>query len=199
MDAWAWSAIGPWAVDRAELPVGALFCVIDGPTRGRAWSDSAARVELHQARAQGRRQAPVRTPPAQARARRRAHARGDPAAADPAPTRPLAPVNDRHLPRRDQHRRDHLDRPRPARADDARQRRPRPLAGTRGSAAALPHPRPPWRQRCCIGRSKRQCAAECPIASGQRCAQPRSIQNVSVISGGSISMPSFSNARPSVL
>ena len=46
VDAWAWSAIQPWAADRAELPVGALFCVIDGPTRGRAWSDSAARVEL---------------------------------------------------------------------------------------------------------------------------------------------------------
>ena len=46
MDAWAWSAIQPWAADRAELPVGALFCMIDGPTRGRAWSDSAARVEL---------------------------------------------------------------------------------------------------------------------------------------------------------
>jgi integrase/recombinase XerD len=26
--------------------VGPLFCVIDGPTRGRAWSASAARVEL---------------------------------------------------------------------------------------------------------------------------------------------------------
>ena len=46
MDAWAWSAIQPWAADRAALPVGALFCVIDGPTRGRAWSHSAARVEL---------------------------------------------------------------------------------------------------------------------------------------------------------
>jgi integrase len=46
MDAWAWSAIRPWAADRAELPVGALFCVIDGPTRGRAWSATAARVEV---------------------------------------------------------------------------------------------------------------------------------------------------------
>ena len=46
MDAWAWSAIQPWAADRAELPVGAVFCVIDGPTRGRAWSATAARVEL---------------------------------------------------------------------------------------------------------------------------------------------------------
>jgi site-specific recombinase XerD len=29
------------------LPVGPLFCVIDGPTRGRAWSASAVRIELH--------------------------------------------------------------------------------------------------------------------------------------------------------
>ena len=46
MDAWAWSAIRPWLADRVQLPVGALFCVIDGPTRGRAWSASAARVKL---------------------------------------------------------------------------------------------------------------------------------------------------------
>ena len=46
MDAWAWSAIEPWLADRLQLPVGALFCVIDGPTRGRAWSATAARVEL---------------------------------------------------------------------------------------------------------------------------------------------------------
>ena len=46
MDAWAWSAIEPWLADRLNLPVGALCCVIDGPTRGRAWSATAARVEL---------------------------------------------------------------------------------------------------------------------------------------------------------
>jgi site-specific recombinase XerD len=46
MDAWAWSAIEPWLTDRVQLPVGPLFCVIDGPTRGRAWSATAARVEL---------------------------------------------------------------------------------------------------------------------------------------------------------
>jgi site-specific recombinase XerD len=34
--------------DRLMLPVGALFCVIDGATPGRAWSASAARVELRQ-------------------------------------------------------------------------------------------------------------------------------------------------------
>jgi hypothetical protein len=35
-----------WVAGRVKLPVGPLFCVIDGPTRGRAWSASAARVEL---------------------------------------------------------------------------------------------------------------------------------------------------------
>src|ERR1019366_4570037 len=46
MDAWAWAALEPWLADRAKLPVGPLFCVIDGPTRGRDWSASAARIEL---------------------------------------------------------------------------------------------------------------------------------------------------------
>jgi site-specific recombinase XerD len=46
MDAWAWSALEPWLADRAELPIGPLFCVIDGPTCGRGWSASAARIEL---------------------------------------------------------------------------------------------------------------------------------------------------------
>jgi site-specific recombinase XerD len=31
---------------RLELPVGPLFCVIDGPTRGRPWSSAAVRVEF---------------------------------------------------------------------------------------------------------------------------------------------------------
>ena len=48
MDAWGWSAVEPWLADRVELPVGPLLCVIDGPTRGRGWSASAARTELHQ-------------------------------------------------------------------------------------------------------------------------------------------------------
>lgn len=46
MDGWAWSALEPWTVDRLDLPIGPLFCVIDGPTRGRAWSASAVRAEL---------------------------------------------------------------------------------------------------------------------------------------------------------
>jgi hypothetical protein len=35
MDAWGWSDhLAPWLAARVELPVGALFCVIEGPTRG---------------------------------------------------------------------------------------------------------------------------------------------------------------------
>jgi integrase/recombinase XerD len=33
---------------RAELPVGPLFCIIDGPTRGRPWSGAAVRTEFRQ-------------------------------------------------------------------------------------------------------------------------------------------------------
>ena len=45
-DAWGWEHLRPWLADRIELPVGPLFCVIDGPTRGRAWSGAAVRVEF---------------------------------------------------------------------------------------------------------------------------------------------------------
>jgi site-specific recombinase XerC len=47
MDAWGWSDhLAPWLARRVELPVGPLFCVIDGPTRGRPWSATAVRGEL---------------------------------------------------------------------------------------------------------------------------------------------------------
>jgi len=46
MDHWAWEQIAPWLETRVSLPVGALVCVIDGPTRGRPWSAAAARATL---------------------------------------------------------------------------------------------------------------------------------------------------------
>jgi integrase/recombinase XerD len=36
---------------RLELPVGPLFCIITGPTRGRRWSIAAARAQLRRAAA----------------------------------------------------------------------------------------------------------------------------------------------------
>ena len=45
MDDWGWEHIEPWLKLRAELPIGPLFCVLSGPTCGRAWSASAARAQ----------------------------------------------------------------------------------------------------------------------------------------------------------
>jgi integrase len=41
MDRWAWEQLNPWLQLRATLPVGALFCVLRGPTRGRPWAPPA--------------------------------------------------------------------------------------------------------------------------------------------------------------
>jgi site-specific recombinase XerD len=46
MDEWGFEHLRPWLTARAELPVGPLFCVIDGPTRGRQWSAAAVRAEF---------------------------------------------------------------------------------------------------------------------------------------------------------
>ncbi len=46
MDEWAWEQLRPWLDLRPELPVGPLFCVINGPTRGRPWSAAAVRADL---------------------------------------------------------------------------------------------------------------------------------------------------------
>ena len=35
MDDWAWEQLEPWLTARVELPVGPLFCIVNGPTRGR--------------------------------------------------------------------------------------------------------------------------------------------------------------------
>jgi site-specific recombinase XerD len=46
IDEWAWEQLRPWLKARAQLPLGPLFCIIDGPTRGRAWSAAAVRGEF---------------------------------------------------------------------------------------------------------------------------------------------------------
>jgi site-specific recombinase XerC len=52
MEGRGWEQLGPWLVARVELPVGPLFCVIDGPTSGRPWSSANARVESRRLAAQ---------------------------------------------------------------------------------------------------------------------------------------------------
>jgi site-specific recombinase XerD len=46
MDRWGWQQIEPWLDFRPALPVGALLCVMHGPTAGRPWSPTAARSTL---------------------------------------------------------------------------------------------------------------------------------------------------------
>lgn len=52
MDDWGWEQLRPWLDRRLDLPVGPLFCVATGPTRGRAWSPAAVRCELRRLGAQ---------------------------------------------------------------------------------------------------------------------------------------------------
>jgi hypothetical protein len=52
MDGWGWEQLSPWLSARLELPVGPLFCIIDGPTRGRSWSSAGVRVEFRRLAAQ---------------------------------------------------------------------------------------------------------------------------------------------------
>lgn len=54
MDPWGWEQLAAWLELRLQLPVGALFCVITGPTQGHPWSSSAVRAQLRSlARAAG--------------------------------------------------------------------------------------------------------------------------------------------------
>src|SRR6202042_3704024 len=48
MDQFGFEQLAAWIAHRVSLPVGPLFCVIDGPTRGRRWAATAARYELRQ-------------------------------------------------------------------------------------------------------------------------------------------------------
>ena len=122
MDDWGWQELQPWLELRVELPVGPLFCVINGATRGRPWSTAAARAHLRRtAVAAGVRR---RFAPHQLR-----HAHAVEMAREGVPLiviqRQLGHSNlgiTSRLPPRHRQRRDHRHRPRPPRTDDPRQR-----------------------------------------------------------------------------
>ncbi|MGN6169193.1 MAG: tyrosine-type recombinase/integrase [Solirubrobacteraceae bacterium] len=46
MDRWAWEHLDPWLELRTTLPVGALFCVLRGPTCGRPCAPAGIRGQL---------------------------------------------------------------------------------------------------------------------------------------------------------
>jgi site-specific recombinase XerD len=49
MDRWAWEQLDPWLALRRALPVGALFCVLRGPARGRPCAPAGIRGQLRAA------------------------------------------------------------------------------------------------------------------------------------------------------
>jgi site-specific recombinase XerD len=46
MDQWGWELLRPWVAYRVQIPVGPLFCVIDGRTRGRSLTATSVRQQL---------------------------------------------------------------------------------------------------------------------------------------------------------
>jgi integrase len=97
VDDWGFEQLDPWLQARGRMPVGPLFCVINGRTCGRAWHASAARAALRRRAARAgvrRRFAPA---PAASRARARTPARGRPAQRHPAPARTPQPRRDLDL------------------------------------------------------------------------------------------------------
>ncbi len=49
MDRWAWEQLDPWLELRRTMPVGALFCILRSPTRGRPCQAATIRVQLRNA------------------------------------------------------------------------------------------------------------------------------------------------------
>jgi len=52
MDDWGWEHLTPWIAQRLKLPLGPLFCIIEGPTRGRPWPQTGVRSQLRRLAAQ---------------------------------------------------------------------------------------------------------------------------------------------------
>jgi site-specific recombinase XerD len=46
MDQWGWELLRPWLAYRVQIPVGPLFCVIDGRTRGRPLTTTSVRQQF---------------------------------------------------------------------------------------------------------------------------------------------------------
>ena len=147
MDEWGWEQVHPWMSARTELPPGPLFCIIDGPTRGRPWPSASVRREFRQVAARAgvrRRFAPHQLRPPRARAR----ARGRAAEHHPPPARAHQPRHHVHLPARHRSRRNPRRRPRTPRADDVGQRRATSLSGHH-KRERLGAPAFPGRKRAC--------------------------------------------------
>ena len=161
MDAWGWEQLRPW-LGRPGRAAGRAAVL-----RHRRPDPRAALVERQRprrvppARRPGGYPAPLRAAPAAPCPRRRARPRGRAAQRDPAPARPRQPRHDQHLPAGHRHRRDHRHRPRQARADDVRHRRPAALSnpkrrqrGHRNCSRCPPEPATASRTDAIVSRTR---------------------------------------------
>jgi integrase len=139
MDDWAWEQLEPWLEARVELPVGPLFCVVNGPTPGTAMVGRRCALGAAAGGAAGRRAAAVRAASAAARPCRRDGARGRAADRHPTAARTYQPRHHVHLPAGHRQRRDHRHRTRPPCPDDPRSQLAPPLrlTGSRGIWTSL--------------------------------------------------------------
>ena len=101
MDRWAWEQLAPWLTVRSSLPVGALFCILRGPTRGRPWAPAGVRMHASSRRRSRQGTPAVRAAPAPPCSCCGDVARGRPVAGHPTPARACRPrasprVLDRH-------------------------------------------------------------------------------------------------------
>ena len=165
MDRWARDQLEPWLGVRAELPVGALFCVLRGPTRGRACSPTAIRAQSRNlARAAGvrRRFAPHQL----RRARRRDVPRRRAGSSHTAPARPRRPRDHIRRPARDRQHGDHPRRPRTTSSHDPGHHQPQTDALTPADPSRpsqlqpnRPSSRPSDRRRRGCGRDSQAVSA----------------------------------------
>ena len=107
IDRWAWEQLDPWLELRRTPPVGALFCVLRGPTRGRPCAPPAIRGQLHAPRWPPEFAAGSHHTITTARARCRDVTRGHPAPGHTAPAGGCRPRDHLRLPARDRQHRDH--------------------------------------------------------------------------------------------
>ena len=168
IDRWAWEQLDPWLELRRTLPVGALFCVVHGPTRGRPCAPAAIRGPAASHRGGRRSSPPVRTTPTAARPRCRDVTRGHPAPGHSAPARATCRSRDQlRVPARDRQHRDHPRGPRATGRDDARRPNAPRLSPGRLSAS----------RRRCLGPSARVSgtAARGPQHPAHRHDRPRPV------------------------
>lgn len=124
MDRWAWNQLDEWLKIRAELPVGALLCVVHGQTARKALGSLGSPQAAPPHRDRCRCPPPLRAAPSPARARGQDGARGCPARRDPAPAWAREPWDNVDLPARHRQFRDRPNSPLTASTGDIGDRRP---------------------------------------------------------------------------